>query len=163
MTPCYVHPLTVPFYDVDPMGVVWHGNYVKYFEEARCGLLRSIGTNYAALTDEDILLPVVSLEIKYMRPCLFGQELAIEVSADQDNVNFLVLHYLVRDQATGERLCKATTRQAAVDNATKKLLFEIPASLRERLADRIFQTMNGENAINTVGPDRRAGRLPASP
>lgn len=137
MTPCYIHVLTVPFHDVDSMRVVWHGNYVKYFEEARCGFLRSLGTNYTDIEAGGILLPVVSLEVKYMRPCLFEQELAIEVSADLDNVNFLVLHYLVRDRATGERLCKATTRQAAVDAATKKLLFEIPASLRERLSARL--------------------------
>ena len=137
MPPFYVHHLTVPFYDIDPMGVVWHGNYVKYFEEARCGLLRSLGTDYAALETEGTLLPVVSLEIKYMRPCLFGQELAIEVSADLDNVNLLVFHYLVRDKASGDRLCRATTRQAAVDAGPKKLLFELPASLRDRLAGRL--------------------------
>ena len=134
MTPCYVHFLTVPFHDVDAMRVVWHGNYIKYFEEARCGLLRSIGTNYNEIEAGGTLLPVVSLEVKYIRPCLFGQELAIEVSADLDNVNLLVLHYLVRDKATGARLCKATTRQAAIDVRTRELLFELPTSLRQRLA-----------------------------
>lgn len=135
MNPCYVHSLTVPFYDVDPMRVVWHGNYVKYFEEARCAFLRKLGTDYAAIEASGFLLPVVSLEIKYMHPCLFGQDLAIEVSADQDNPCLLVFHYLVRDKATGKRLCKATTRQAAVDAATHELLFELPASLRERLRE----------------------------
>lgn len=42
------HPISaeyvveVPFFDLDPMHIVWHGNYVKYFEEARCQLLRTI-------------------------------------------------------------------------------------------------------------------------
>ena len=38
--------LVVPFFDVDMMEVVWHGHYVKYFEEARCALLDKLGHNY---------------------------------------------------------------------------------------------------------------------
>jgi acyl-CoA thioester hydrolase len=35
--------LEVPFFDLDPMNIVWHGNYVKYLEVARCALLETIG------------------------------------------------------------------------------------------------------------------------
>ena len=38
--------IDVPFYDLDPMNVVWHGNYVKYLEVARCDLLSKIGYTY---------------------------------------------------------------------------------------------------------------------
>ena len=43
--------LVVPFFDVDMMEVVWHGHYVKYFEEARCALLDKLGHNYRQMRD----------------------------------------------------------------------------------------------------------------
>ena len=39
--------LEVPFHDVDVMHVAWHGHYVKYFELARCALLRRFGSRHA--------------------------------------------------------------------------------------------------------------------
>src|SRR6185437_9998187 len=41
--------VTVPFFDVDSIDVVWHGHYVKYLEIARCALLDRIGHNYAQM------------------------------------------------------------------------------------------------------------------
>ncbi len=38
--------IEIPFYDVDSAGIVWHGNYVKYFEVARCVLLDKLNYNY---------------------------------------------------------------------------------------------------------------------
>ena len=38
--------IKVPFYDLDPMNIVWHGNYVKYMEEARCDFFRKINYTY---------------------------------------------------------------------------------------------------------------------
>ena len=67
------YELQVPFYDVDSMRIVWHGNYVKYFEEARCAFFENLGMTYREMEEAGFLLPVVSLEIKYMRTCVFGQ------------------------------------------------------------------------------------------
>ena len=58
----------VEFYDVDSMDVVWHGNYIKYFEAARCAFLREIGYDYANFRDDGFALPVVKLDIKYIKP-----------------------------------------------------------------------------------------------
>ena len=43
--------LTIPFYDLDPLEIVWHGNYARYFEQARCALLDKIGYNYNAMKE----------------------------------------------------------------------------------------------------------------
>ena len=42
-------PFKVEFYDVDTMGVVWHGNYIKYMEAVRCVLLDKIGYGYSEM------------------------------------------------------------------------------------------------------------------
>ncbi len=127
------YDLTVPFYDVDSMEIVWHGNYVKYFEEARCAFFERLGLTYRDMERAGFLLPVVSLSIKYMHPCVFGQRIGVGVDFDTENSNLLVLNYTVTDIATGERLCRGTTRHAAISRGTRELLFELPTLFWERL------------------------------
>ena len=131
------YDLTVPFYDVDSMGVVWHGNYVKYFEEARCAFFESLGLTYRDMERAGFLLPVVSLSVKYARPCVFGQRIGVEVDFDTENSNLLVLNYIVTDTATGERLCRGSTRHAAISRDSRELLFELPELFWQRLQQGI--------------------------
>ena len=132
MTP-YRHLVRVPFHDVDSMRVVWHGHYVNYFEQARCGFFRHHGLSYLDMESAGFMLPVVSLQVKYVHPCLFDQEIAIDVEWDETNTNLLVLNYRVSDAASGKTLCKATTRHAAIDARTREVLFELPPEFVRRL------------------------------
>lgn len=131
MTP-FIYHLRVPFYDVDSMRVVYHGHYTKYFEEARCAYFEALGLTYNDMEAAGFLLPVISLQVKYIRSCTFGQALAIEVKRE-DNDNLVVLHYVIRDEKTGVICCKGTTRHAAIDAKTKALVFELPEQFLERL------------------------------
>lgn len=128
----FVYHLRVPFYDVDSMRVVYHGNYTKYFEEARCAYFEALGMSYNDMEASGFLLPVVSLNVKYIRSCTFGQELAIEVVREA-NDNLIVLHYTIRDAKSGVKCCKGTTRHAAIDAETKELFFELPEPFLNRL------------------------------
>lgn len=128
----FVYHLRVPFYDVDSMRVVYHGNYTKYFEEARCAYFEALGMSYNEMEASGFLLPVVSLNVKFIRSCTFGQELAIEVVREA-NDNLIVLHYTIRDAKSGVKCCKGTTRHAAIDAATKELFFELPEPFLNRL------------------------------
>ena len=53
----------VDFHDVDAMQVTWHGHYVKYFERARCALLRKIGYDYPEMRDSGYLWPIVDCKL----------------------------------------------------------------------------------------------------
>ena len=128
----FVYHLRVPFYDVDSMRVVYHGNYTKYFEEARCAYFEALGMSYNDMEASGFLLPVVSLNVKYIRSCTFGQELAVEVVREA-NDNLIVLHYTIRDAKSGVKCCKGTTRHAAIDAETKELFFELPEPFLNRL------------------------------
>ena len=128
----FVYHLRVPFYDVDSMRVVYHGNYTKYFEEARCAYFEALGMSYNDMEASGFLLPVVSLNVKFIRSCTFGQELAVEVVREA-NDNLIVLHYTIRDAKSGVKCCKGTTRHAAIDAETKELFFELPEPFLNRL------------------------------
>lgn len=115
----------VPFHDVDAMNVAWHGHYVKYFEIARCALLRRFGYDYPQMQASGYLWPIVDCHLKYVRPALYGQRLSIEATL-LEYENRIKIGYEIRDAQSGERLTKGSTIQVAVDAATRELQFVSP-------------------------------------
>ena len=65
--------IEVPFHDSDPMGVTWHGCYLRYLETARSALLNKIGYNVRQMTASGYLWPIVEMHIKYVKTTTFGQ------------------------------------------------------------------------------------------
>ena len=125
--------LTVEFYDLDPMNVVWHGNYVRFFEAARCALLDKIGYNYNEMGESGFAFPVVRMNVKYIRPCVFRQRIRVCAKLVEFE-NFLRFRFEVRDAASETLLCKAETSQMAVDLKTRETLYTIPKILLEKIA-----------------------------
>lgn len=126
----------IEFFDVDSMDVMWHGNYVKYLESARCAMLDDIGCNYMAMRENGFCLPVIKLDIKYIKYIKFNQKIKIQIKVlDFDTI--LRLQYKIYDFASDELLSIANTAQVAVDIKSKETLFDLPAILK--------------NAIKTLG------------
>ncbi|MGC0151705.1 acyl-CoA thioesterase [Chromobacterium vaccinii] len=128
----HVIELEPAFHDLDPMDVVWHGNYVKYLEIARCALLERFDYNYPQMRDSGYAWPVVDMRLKYVQPIRFGQKVTIEASIVEWE-NRLKIAYLVRDAATGHKINKAYTVQVAVDLASQEMLYVCPPVLWEKL------------------------------
>ena len=120
------------FHDCDPMQVVWHGNYFKYLEIARCTLLRRFDYDYPQMQESGWLWPVVDARIKYVRPLRFAQPLMVRAEIVEWE-NRLKIEYLIRDAATGEKLTSAFTVQVAVDAASGEMQYVSPQVLWERL------------------------------
>ena len=77
------------------MNVVWHGNYVKYFETARCALLEEIGYDYEAMRADGYAYPIVKIEAKYVKPVFFGDEIEVEATLKECEC-FLKIGYVVK-------------------------------------------------------------------
>lgn len=120
------------FYDLDPMQVVWHGNYARFLEEARCALLDLIGYNYPEMAGSGYLWPIVDMRIKYVRPVRFAQEVRVRATLTEWE-NRLLIDYRITDAGSGEVLTKAHTIQVAVDAASQELCLECPPALVERV------------------------------
>ena len=117
--------LVVPFFDVDMMEVVWHGHYVKYFEEARCALLDKLGHNYRQMRDAGYAWLIIDLQVRYIRGAQFGQR--IRVRADLvEWENRLKINYLITDVESGERMTRGSSVQVAVEIATREMLLASP-------------------------------------
>lgn len=124
--------LSPAFHDIDPMEVVWHGHYLKYFELARCTLLQRFDYDYPQMRESGYAWPIVDMRTKYVRSARFGQPLVVR--ADIVEWEFrLKIDYVVSDAATGEVLTRATSVQVAVDMATGAMCFASPPVLLQRL------------------------------
>jgi len=124
--------LQVQFFDLDPMEIVWHGNYVKYLEIVRCALLDRIDYNYEQMKASGYAWPVIDLHLRYVAPARFGQKIALR-AAIVEWENRLKIDYLIIDAASGKRLTRATSTQVAVDIATGEMCFVSPPVLFEKL------------------------------
>lgn len=124
--------VSVQFYDLDPMQVVWHGNYARFLEQARSVLLDKIGYNYREMAASGYMWPIVDMRLKYVRPARLGQDLRV-VATLREYENRLRIEYRIHDHASGETLTKAETIQVAVLADTMELCLESPAVLIERV------------------------------
>ena len=69
--------LTIPFHDVDMMGVAWHGNYFRYFEVAREALLNQFNYGYRQMKESGSWWPVVDARVKYRHALTFVANCAL--------------------------------------------------------------------------------------
>lgn len=131
-------PFKVEFYDVDTMGVVWHGNYIKYMEAVRCVLLDKIGYGYSEMMKEGFAFPVITINLKYVRSLVFGENAVIKAYLleykDRLRIKYEVLN------SAGMVATKGETVQIAVDWNTKETQFESP----ELFVQRVEETIGNE-------------------
>jgi len=68
----------VRYSETDQMGVVYHGNYIPYFEMGRVEWLRSKGISYKSLEENGIALPIVSMTLNYKKPARYDDLLLVK-------------------------------------------------------------------------------------
>ena len=124
--------LRAQFHDLDPMQVVWHGNYARYLEQARCALLDIIDYNYPQMAASGFAWPIVDMRVKYVRPIVFAQEFVVKATLIEHQ-NRLKIEYRIRDRASDAVLTKATTVQVAVRIDNGELQLESPPILFDKL------------------------------
>ena len=124
--------MVVPFYDLDPMRIVWHGNYVKYIEDARCALLDKIGYNYNVMEQSGYMWPIVDMRLKYVASAEFGSRIRIYASLVEYEMR-LKIDYRIECLDTNKVLTKAYTIQVALDLNNQELQFESPALLIDKV------------------------------
>jgi acyl-CoA thioester hydrolase len=127
------HEIDIQFYDVDAMRVVWHGNYVKYIEDARCQLLRQFNYDYNDMEDSGYFWPIVDMRLKYVKSAEFGDKIRVEATLVEYETR-LKISYRIFNADTNQLLTKAYTVQVAVGIESKEMLFESPDILLKKLA-----------------------------
>jgi len=127
--------IRIPFFDLDPAGVAWHGRYFQYFELARCELLEDVNYSYEGMQDSGVLWPVADTAVRYVRPLLLNQSIRVTACLREWEMR-LVIDYKIENEA-GEIHTKARTVQVPVDAATMELTLGSPQILIDNVESRL--------------------------
>jgi len=126
--------LKVPYYDVDPMQVVWHGNYLKYFEVARQALFGKYGVDLQhCMEDMRYVFPVVRSMIKHIWPLRFDDEFICTAVVREARVR-IVLDFEIKLTSNGKVCAKGWTEQVALLLPEMEMVFQIPEEIQRALS-----------------------------
>ena len=81
----YTHStkIRVRYGETDQMGYAYYGNYAQYYEVGRVEMLRSLGMDYAGMERDGVMLPVLALNCKFIKPALYDQEITIKTTVSE--------------------------------------------------------------------------------
>ena len=103
----------VQYYETDMMGVAHHANYIHWMEEARIDFMDEIGFPYRRMEAEGVLSPVKSLQVNYLKPCTFGDEVDVSVGVKDFNGVVITIAYDMR--VNGEPVFSGTSEHVFLD------------------------------------------------
>ena len=123
----------VPFFDLDPMQIVWHGNYLNYFEIARAALLDNCGVDlFSYYEQQKIIFPIIRTSTKHIYPLRHRDEIIIKATLVDARVK-LVVDFEIRKVADGKICARGRTEQVAVRAPEMEMIFKIPEEIRRAL------------------------------
>ena len=107
----------VLYADTDRSQVVYHGNYLRYFEFGRASLMRDAGYPYKEVEDSGFIYPIIEIGLKYVSPLRYDDPIWVNTRpADLERVR-LSFDYVITHQETGAMICTGTTRHCATNTA----------------------------------------------
>ncbi|MEZ8142351.1 tol-pal system-associated acyl-CoA thioesterase [Enterovibrio norvegicus FF-33] len=124
-------PIRVYYEDTDTGGLVYHANYIKYFERARTELLRSIGVNQLTLFEERTAFVVRHLDMDFFKGATLDEALTVQTTVSElRRVSMTFCQDLVN--SNGDVLCRATVKVACIDPEKMKPK-SIPISIQSEI------------------------------
>ena len=123
-------------HNTDYSGVVWHGTYLAWMEEARVESLRSLGIEYADWVAQGLELPVVELSLRYHRSVQMGQSVAVRTRIGASEGVRLLWDYEIRSADTQELYVTAQVTLVGVDRDKGKIMRQLPPTVQAALAKR---------------------------
>ena len=124
--------MKIPFHDLDPMDVVWHGNYIKYMEQARCDMFEKLQYTYYDMETDGYAYPIAKMKTKFIKPLHFNQKIVIKTTLEEFEPAIIV-KYKIFDKATGDLVFEAETMQIGVEISTKESIYNAPERLLKKM------------------------------
>ena len=129
-------PMRVAFSDLDPMHVVWHGNYLKYFDAARFALFDAFGVDlYRYSVDKRIAFPVTRQSTKHIVALTHGDEFVCRAAVREAEYK-IAMDFTIRRAGNSELCTRGSSEQVAVQVPEMELLYQIPEDIRAALGFR---------------------------
>lgn len=107
--------IRIRFSEVDSMNIVWHGSYVKYFEDAREAFGKQYGLAYLDIFGNGYYAPLVDLVFSFKKPLLYGDSARIEITYHSTESAKILFSYEVYSEKTGELMATGNSVQVFLD------------------------------------------------
>jgi acyl-CoA thioester hydrolase len=101
--------IKVRYAETDQMGVVYHGNYAQYLEIGRLEWLTALGISYKEMEENEVMLPVVSLNVNYKKPARYDDVLTITTTLVKQPTASIEFNYEIHNSG-GDLLTTANTK-----------------------------------------------------
>lgn len=111
--------IRVRYGETDQMGVVYHGNYAQYFEVGRLEWLRALNISYKKMEEDGIILPVVSLSIKYKKSACYDDVINVKTQLVKMPTASIEFDYEITNDKE-EILALGNTVLAFIDSSTNR-------------------------------------------
>jgi acyl-CoA thioester hydrolase len=129
----YEVKLCVPFHDLDPLQIVWHGNYLKYFDVARFGLFKQAGVDlYQYMVRQQFAFPVTRSSIKHIMPLRFEDDFFCKATV-VEAVYKIAIAFEIRLAENGKICTRGKSEQLCVKVPEMEMQFEIPGDITRAL------------------------------
>lgn len=110
--------LPVRFNEADPLGIVWHGHYVRYFEDGRESFGRRYGFSYIDFYNNGLAVPIVSMQCDFKKPLRYGNVMKVVTTYEPVAAAKIVFRYKVFENETGDLVATGSSTQVFVDLKT---------------------------------------------
>lgn len=118
--------VSVRFNEADPLGIVWHGHYIRYFEDGREDFGKQYGISYLDFYQRGLVVPVVSVQCDYKKPLRYGNSVIVETTYLHTAAAKLKFEYKIYEAATQQLVATGSTVQVFVDAENFQLQLVIP-------------------------------------
>jgi acyl-CoA thioester hydrolase len=123
----------VRYGETDQMGYLYYGNYAQYYEIGRVEMLRSLGLTYRSMElEEGIMMPVVAMQVRYIRPALYDELITIKTSLRKAPGKFITFHMELFNEK-GKLINGGTVKLCFVDQKSNRTV-PAPSFLTDKLA-----------------------------
>ena len=144
----------VQYYETDMMGIVHHSNYVRWMEEAKLDFIEQLGWTVKRLKENGLVASISRIELKYLRPTTFGDEIVISSWIKDLEKYRLTLGHKMRKQ-NGPVVCTGETEHCLI--STKGMLLAVDEACPELYEDLVkFVSLTGKEKDTHVHVKKRS-------
>ena len=126
----YIFEQDIKFSDVDSMAVVWHGHYIRFFEDGREAWGKKYGLTYLDVYENGFFLPVVSAHCEYLQPLQYGDTAIIETTFIDSPAAKLFFDYKIYRKSDRALCAVGETTQVFLDQ-NRELYIAVPPFIEE--------------------------------
>jgi acyl-CoA thioester hydrolase len=119
--------VTVRFNEADPLGIVWHGHYVRYFEDGREAFGKHYGISYLDFYAQGLVIPIVSVHCDFKKALRYGDTIVVETTYIPTPAAKLKFEYKIRETKTNDLVAVGNSVQVFTDIKSFQLQLTTPS------------------------------------